>query len=193
MKNSSHPSERTVGDELRRVSARAGLRGMAARLACHGPSVSKSASSQATTSVSENAQMAQGGSLNVRDSGPVASGAGAGSTPAAVHGDRNVTSQQTGSGNTQTLAGNTIQGNQGTVTITTADPLIVSEALNKVSELAAGGADLFAQAQTKTDALLAALAESKATEGASSLNKNIVIVSLGALAVLAYVTYIKRT
>ncbi len=125
-----------------------------------------------------------------RDSAAASSATGTSSQAVNTRGDSNVTtSAYGGSGNIQSLGSTTVAGNKGDVTITTADPAVLRDALAQVTSLADGAARLFSTSQDKTNALVTTLAETKQTDGAAATNRNLVYVSLAALTVLGVVFY----
>ena len=140
-------------------------------------------------------------SLDNQAQGVIGTGADSGS--ANVRGDSNVTASTGGSSNKTNIGGTQITDAKGNITITSADPAVLQDALARVTtlaeanaaqvnNLAAGAASLFSSSQDKTNAALSSLAQSQQTQGASDLNKNIVYVSIAALAVLGFALYSKR-
>ena len=153
-------------------------------------SKSSSASSQTTRTTTDSGNAADSNAQAVRDSAAASSATGTSAQAVNTRGDSNVTtSAYGGSGNIQSLGSTTVAGNKGDVTITTADPAVLRDALAQVTSLADGAARLFSTSQDKTNALVTTLAETKQTDGAAATNRNLVYVSLAALAVLGVVFY----
>ena len=187
----NHPSERIIGEDVGRLSERAGLRGMAARLACHaGPSSSKQNSSQAS---STHTQTATDDAVVVSGGTNVAPGAAA-----------------TGGASSPIIGGSQIVGGSGGITITSTDAATLEKGLETIADLAGGFGGSLTQVlstieksnesglntqQANLSSVLgsiAALSESRQTGGASDVNKNILYVILGLLTVVGLGLYFFR-
>lgn len=157
------------------------------RRGAFGPSFSDSKTTDSRVAATEDAQVAQGGGVSAKDTAVAATNRG---------------QAQRGRGNTQvsvgdksslTVKGIDVSGAKGPVTVTTADPQVVTAALTTVKELAAGGAELVAQSTQQNNELLAKLAESKQTGGQSEVNKsNTTIAVVGMLMVAGTLYFLNR-
>ncbi len=158
--------------DRRRVFAGGGavlILGNSLGLVCHGPSVSDQKSTESSSTQTQTAT----------DQGVVVSG-GTNVAPGAA---------ATGGADSPIVGGAQVIGGTGAITITTADAATIEKALESVTHLAGGYGEQFAGIQANQQANLssvlgsiAALAESKQTEGASAMNKNILWIVLGLFA-----------
>lgn len=153
-------------------------------------SSSTSVSTQTTRTLADNSQNADSNAQAVKDAASASSATGTSAQAVNTRGDSNVsTSAYGGAGNIQSLGSTTVAGNRGDVTITTSDPGVFRDALAQVTSLAQSNSNQLTATQDKTNALISSLAETKQTDGAAATNRNLVYVSVAALAVLGVVFY----